>query len=329
MMKEQVMNGFSGRSGFLIRLFGTLFALVLLVYLLSQQGWGEIAAAIRGIPAWRLGLAVLFMLISRLAVSGRWYMLLRSGGIRISLPDTLRITFAGLFASNFLPTTIGGDVIRLAGALQLKLDAAISAASLIVDRLVGMAGMAMLLPFGVPEFLDAQTLRGAGLLNASLLAGFGALPVRKWMGTGWQKGMKIFRRISSALALWLKQPRALLFSLFFTWIHMICLFGVISMVLQGMGEHIPFLLIGGLYSIVYFVTLLPFSINGYGIQEVSMTLIFSSVGGASVQSGLTAALLFRTIMMLASTPGFIFVPGLLPGAKKRGNVTTGAGHKAG
>jgi uncharacterized membrane protein YbhN (UPF0104 family) len=192
-----------------------------------------------------------------------------------------------------------------------------------------MAGMAMLLPFGVPEFLDAQALRSAAVSEPIVLAGLSVAPVRKWIGVSWQKGMKIFRRLSAALALWLKQPRTLLVALAFTWIHMICLFGVITMVLQGMGEHLPFLLIGGLYSIVYFVTLLPFSINGYGIQEVSMTFIFSTVGGASVQSGLTAALLFRTMMMLASTPGVMFVPGLLPGAKKTAEIKTGAENKAG
>lgn len=48
-----------------------------------------------------------------------------------------------------------------------------------------------------------------------------------------------------------------------------------------------------------------------------MTLIFSTVGGVSMESGLTAALLFRTIMMLASLPGALFVPELLAGAKAR------------
>ena len=42
-----------------------------------------------------------------------------------------------------------------------------------------------------------------------------------------------------------------------------------------------------------------------------MTLVFSRLGGPSLASSLTAALLFRTIMMLASLPGALFVPGLL------------------
>jgi hypothetical protein len=56
---------------------------------------------------------------------------------------------------------------------------------------------------------------------------------------------------------------------------------------------------------------MPISINGYGLQEISMTLVFTHLGGATLASSLTAALLFRTSMMVASLPGVLFVPGLL------------------
>ena len=61
----------------------------------------------------------------------RWYILLQSGGnVRISFSDALALTFTGLFSNNFLPTTIGGDVVRLAGAMQMGYDRAVSLASL-------------------------------------------------------------------------------------------------------------------------------------------------------------------------------------------------------
>ena len=66
--------------------------------------------------------------------------------------------------------------------------------------------------------------------------------------------------------------------------------------------------IGGLWSIVYFVTLLPLSINGLGIQEVTLTFFFTNFGEISLESGLTLALLIRTLMMLASLPGIAFLP---------------------
>jgi uncharacterized membrane protein YbhN (UPF0104 family) len=316
-MRETLLHGVSGRPGFLVRLLGSLLAVALLAYLLGQQGWPEIQAAFRQIPLWRLVLAIGLMCISRLAVTGRWYALLRSGGVDATPGQALRVTFAGLFATNFLPTTVGGDIVRLAGALQLKFDAAISAASLVVDRLVGMAGMALALPFGLPGFLAyRQGLGASNGLAPHLLVGYAAPLGKLWHGV-WEKGLRIVRKILAALSLWVRRPVSLIAPLALTWVNMLCLFGVITTLLQGMGQSLPFWQVGGLYSLVYFVTLMPISINGYGLQEVSMTWIFSAVGGASPESGLIAALLFRTIMMLVSLPGAFFLPGLLAGEKAR------------
>ena len=96
---------------------------------------------------------------------------------------------------------------------------------------------------------------------------------------------------------------------------MLSLFSVVWLFINGMGENISLWLTSGLWSFTYFVTLLPFSINGYGLQEVSMTFIFSSLGGVSVQNSLTAALLVRTLQIIASLPGAVFLPDILVGLK--------------
>jgi glycosyltransferase 2 family protein len=301
----------------LLRALGTLLALALLVYLLSRQGWDEIESAIRQIALWRFAVAMALMIVSRLAVSGRWYVLLRSSGLKMTLGQSTRITFAGLFANNFLPTTVGGDVIRLAGALRFKYDATICTASLVVDRLVGMAGMAMTIPFGLSRFLDVnaaqQTLSG----QSQILAAVAAAPSGKWWRLLWNKGLALLRSLFDALALWLKRPDSLFLALVFTWIHMLCLFVTLALLFSGMGEHISFWLLAGLYSVVYFVTLMPITINGYGLQELSMTFIFSHWGGASMASSLTGAVLFRTLLMLASLPGALFVPEMVAGLKQQ------------
>lgn len=320
-MKERLQESASGRPVFFIRLFGTLLAVILLVYLLNQQGWGDIVDAVRKIPVWRFIAALGLIVISRLSVSARWHVLLKSAGVDISYIQSVRITYAGLFASNFLPTTIGGDVVRLAGALQFELDAAISTASLVVDRLVGMVGMAMVLPFGLPYYLEKYlSERSFSPSNINTIPQFALFSFGKWWKSFWNKGRNFFRRLLEALSLWIGRPRGLFAALAFSWVHMLCLFGAIWLLLGGLGESLSFWLLGGLYSLVYFVTLLPFSINGYGIQEVSMTFVLSAVGGASMQNGLTVALIFRTMMMLASLPGAVFIPGLMPGAENQTKV---------
>jgi uncharacterized membrane protein YbhN (UPF0104 family) len=289
----------------IIRVAGTLITISLLLYLFFMQGWSEILAGIRLIPTWILLATLGLTLVSRLAVAARWHILLVSAGIPISARNSIRITFAGLFATNFLPTTIGGDVIRLAGAIRLKFDAAICAASLVVDRLVGMAGMAMVLPFclpALPEFTAASRQPAIVMLTSTSNNMWGSLV---------NKSRASFHKIRQAFELWRKNPVSLVFSLAWSWVHMLSVFSILWLLFYGLGESISFWLVGGLYSLVYFFTLIPISINGYGLQEISMTFVFYQMGGISLSSSLTAALLFRTLMIIGSLPGAFFIPGML------------------
>jgi hypothetical protein len=293
----------------ILRWAGTLLALALLVYLLSHEGWSEIGAAVQQIEWWRFALALLLVMVSRLAVAGRWHVLMRGAGTGIPLRQSIGITFAGLFASNFLPTTIGGDVVRLAGAIRLGFDKAVSVASLVVDRLVGMAGMAMALPFALPAWLNRGYAQPTGISALPLAL---AVP---WFGKILDIVKAALKSLLDALSIWLHRPRSLLESLGFTWVHMLCTFAQVWLLLGGMGEQVSFWLIAGLWSATYFVTLLPISINGMGVQELSMAFFFTTFAGVSQSGGLTLALLMRLLQMLASLPGALTIPGLLEGRK--------------
>jgi hypothetical protein len=185
-----------------------------------------------------------------------------------------------------LPTTVGGDVVRLVGSIQQKHNPVISAASLVADRLIGMLGMVMILPFSFPTLSNGIFKPSSGLpASAPFGASMAVLPKHNWGQKITHKAREGFDQLYTALKLWLSQPRALLVSLAFSWVHMICLFSLMQVLLAGMGEHLSFRLIGGLYSLVYFITLLPISINGYGVQEISMTMIFTNLGRAPVGVG--------------------------------------------
>jgi len=293
-----------------LRWIGTLLSVGVLIYLLASQGWQEIGRAVLKLPFWRLALALLLMFGSRLAVTLRWHVLLRSARVTIPFSQTLRLTFSGLFASNVLPTTIGGDIFRFAGAVQAKLDAPTITASLIADRFIGMAGMAMALPFGLTGWAEVQwtifSFHRASLAALSLGAGNPFYRV-------YLRGMDFVRQTLQTLQLWREQPGALATSLGWTWVHMLCLFASLALLFDGLGEPLALWKVGGLWSLVYFVTLFPISINGYGLQEVSMTLIFAGGGDVSQQASLIVALLIRLITMLASLPGAFFVPSIVSG----------------
>ena len=229
--------------------------------------------------------------------------------MNLTARQSIQITFAGLFAANFLPTTIGGDVVRLAWVIRLGCDRAVSLASLVADRLIGMAGMAMALPFGLPGYLRYFQQAEQASTSPGLL-------VFPWLRSLKEKMIAFTRRLMQTMQIWLHQPRALLTALAFTWVHMLCTFGMVWLLLAGMGEQISFWLVMGLWSATYFITLLPISINGMGVQELAMTFFYSKIGGISAPSGLTLALVMRLIQMLASLPGALFLPQILAGKKQ-------------
>jgi len=287
---------------------GTILAVVLLVVLLRESGWDEIAAAFKNIKTSNLLWVALLFLISRTAMAMRWHVLLRSGGIDIHMKDSISLTYTGLFASNFLPSTIGGDVVKLAGVMQMGYDRAVSLASIAADRLVGMAGMTMVLPIGVTHSWS--------LLGTVTNASFSAV-------TWFKRPLNFLKRTFSVFTLWLKKPTALLGSLALTWVHMVCLFGSIYIFADDLGNHVSFWLIAGLWSLTYFITLVPISINGYGLQELSFTFLMSNVAGLTPAVSLSLAVLIRAYFIFSSLPGAAFLPSIMSAmtAQKKGTTS--------
>jgi uncharacterized membrane protein YbhN (UPF0104 family) len=280
----------------LLRLFGTLAAVVLIVLLIQQEGWTEIVDSLKQISPVSFFLALASLLVSRIFVIARWHVLLQSGGVKIPFSRSAELTMMGLFASHFLPTTIGGDVVRLAGVMQMGFDRAICLASIAADRLVGLAGMLFAVPFGLIPAWESL-----GQAASHLFALMVSL----------QRPFRFMRRTLQTFTTWLHQPKALFTSLLCTWGNMLFIFIAIYLLVEGLDNHLSFWLIAGLYSLAYMVTLIPISINGYGVQELSLTFLFLHVGGLSAATSLSLAVLIRIVFMFASLPGAVFLPSIL------------------
>lgn len=296
------------RWNVIIRWAGTIIAIVILVYLFSQIGAAETWATIQRISGWRIAVVLVLVFVSRFATFGRWHSLLQVQDMHVPWKDSLRLTFAGLFTSNVLPTTVGGDVVRLAGAVRIGINPALAAASLVADRLVGMAGMFLALPFAIPSFVaylqQNKTSNSLPLLSA--------VP---FVSNAWNKIKQAFQSVFSNFRYWAKNPLILLRALGFTLIHMLATFLIVKILIEGMGESMPFGQIAGLWSLTYFITLLPISINGLGLQEVTITNLFSAVGGLQPSTSISLAILLRVAWMIGSLPGAFTLSGILGSEK--------------
>lgn len=295
----------------LLRLAGTLLAIVLIIVLVREGGWNDVLVAFRQMSVSRILICLLLVLLSRFFVSTRWYILLRSGDVKISYSRSLALTFTGLFANNFLPTTIGGDVVRLAGAMQLGYDRAVCLASIAADRVMGALGNAFTLPFGLIPILN-----GAGHASISESLALAGL---------WSQAWRFVGRTLQTFVVWFKRPFAMLGAVGCTWGHMLCTVTTMYILIEGLGSHADFWLIAGLWSVTYFVTLLPISINGYGVQEFSLTYLFHSVAGLSTAASLTVAVLIRALYVVVSLAGAYYLPGILAAMNEAGRPAASEG----
>jgi len=283
----------------------TILSLALFLYIIYQSRNDFLLTIQTAIPGWALaGLAVLFG--SRLMVSARWHALLKISDHPLKFWETLKLTYAGLFATNFLPTSIGGDLVRFIGMTQIGIDSALVMASLIMDRVVGLIGMLFMVPGGLNLIAHPlQTNQSTTTMTLSI----SALPAS--LGKLWQKLLDFIHKIFHDLLFWLKHPRNLFTSLLFTLFHELLVFGMLWFFLRSVGEDIPYWTIAFLYSLSYLATLIPLSIGGLGIQEMSITYLFSNFAGVSMQAALALAVLNRLAFVINSLPGAFFLPSIL------------------
>jgi glycosyltransferase 2 family protein len=152
--------------------------------------WGRIAASIailaviftkipnfnwsRLVPTWSLDNSLWLVTAAVLTLAGfvlstlRWQAVLRAMGMRtVPLRRLFGHYVAGQFVSNVLPTTIGGDVLRVSRLAQDNGDTADTFASVVIERLTGWLVLPIITIIG---FSVNPGLRDLGLATTLALA---------------------------------------------------------------------------------------------------------------------------------------------------------------
>src|SRR5262245_42818803 len=104
--------------------------------------------------SWLLAAAAIY-LASQVASVARWELLVRAGGISARRRQLLGAYFEGMFVNVCLPTTVGGDVLkvlRIGGSNQKR----IAAATVVADRGAGLLALFALLGVGLLLKLDGN-----------------------------------------------------------------------------------------------------------------------------------------------------------------------------
>ncbi len=80
-------------------------------------------------------------LVAELLTFWRWHKLVRALDLPFRLHDAVRLGFTGLFFGIFLPGAVGGDLMKAAFLAREQTRRSAAVASVLVDRIVGLAGL--------------------------------------------------------------------------------------------------------------------------------------------------------------------------------------------
>ncbi len=280
-----------------VRWAGTLASSGLFLWLLVQQDWALLFESFRLIPAWLLLVAFALYFVRVLLGAFRWYLLVRVQQIHVPFIEMVKMTLAGSFASNFLPSTIGGDALRILSLMRYTSNRTLSVASVVTDRLMNMAAMAAGLPFVWATFGMAHL--GSDQLAEVSGAGF-LLWKRVWKRLGHEG-----RGLWKAVRLWSSHPYVLAGAFLVSCVSVNTVFSAIWILARQLGMDVHFSQVAGVAVITYAMTILPISVNGVGLREVTMTGLYLQLG-ATLEQATVLVLLTRTIVFLETLPGALW-----------------------
>jgi uncharacterized membrane protein YbhN (UPF0104 family) len=294
-----------------------------LVLVLRGLDFRALLAVLRTVsPAWMAAGAALIAL-SLVVRAYRWHVVLRGVGSSIRFGRLVALYLVGSFFNAFLPSGLGGDVVRAAEAAQ-DVPSEVAAGTVLVDRLTGlMALFAMalaVLPFRPADFPPALAwmigaiclgglVVGLALVDGRLLSGVvGVLPgsMRK-AGGGFLDRLTLTINSLSRRAL----VAALLVSLLFNLMQV----GWWATTGRALGLNVPFSYYLLIVPIMSLALLVP-SVGGLGVRESVAPALFAGAGLAAEQAVALTLLVFGLERLASLLGAPVYIASALRGSRR-------------
>ncbi len=271
-------------------------SVLLLAYLAFRTDWQKVGEAFAHLQ-WGYWLSALALLtVAQLVSARRWQLLAGALGISVGLRRITSYFFIGMFFNLFLPTSVGGDVVRayyLTGRPGHKLPAFVSVLSDRINGFYVLLGLACITVAVQFQQLPLWIVLAVWGMTVCFCGGMAMLP---WLASWGQHGHARAERVRAMFHL-LRQPWLLTQTTLYSLIIQVASIIIVFLVGLGLGlqDQIPFSYYWVLVPLVSVLTLLP-SINGMGVRETSMCLLLQPLG-VSKETAMTLAFLWFAVFV--------------------------------
>jgi len=247
-----------------------------------------------------LGIALLHTL--------RWMAVIDATGHRLTFKTALRLVLIGHFFNQALPSSVGGDAMRVWCAYRAGLVLSIAVKTVVVDRLLSLVSLLVLAAIGLPWLLDIvidpvarwalSSVVLAGLAGAAAFLALARLPrfALRW---------RAVRALVDVAKLSRKVLSHLRYAVPVVGLSIMSFLGfavIVFAIARAMQIDVTVRDCVLLVPPVILVTVIPVSIAGWGLREGAMVVAF---GFINVPAGAAFAMsvLFGLTLAVASLPG--------------------------
>ena len=316
-----------------------LFSGGVLAVLLFVVPWEQVTAAAAQMTVLLYMLAVAAYVGGHTVGAVKWRMVVGASGRggRLSVHDTAGCYASGLFTNLFLPTVVGGDVVRAALAARALGRPEAAVLGSIADRVIDTASLGLLIVVGV-AFAGAGVAGWAAPLTVAVLVvvvGVGMLmlplmirrPLTRWP----QRFRRRIGRTLVALRHLSRRPGAAALALVLS-LFMQTLFIVVSARLgHAVGAEAPLWVWFVVWPVAKAAGMLPVSLGGLGVRDAALTSLLVPFGVPAAH-GLVASLAWHAVLIggtaLAGVVALIFRPRRRAAGVVRSDGPTDCGNHA-
>ncbi len=298
----------------------TVVSVSLIGFLLFNLGKENI----QELPSYLEGACYVFLLFSVLSVFAvvaccavRWKRLLDVQGIEFSFFSILKLTFIGVFFSNFLPGLVGGDAVKLFYTTQKTRKTAGILASILLDRVLGVSALlvivVLVLPFSFnvpavkenyPFVLVLFTLFWVAVFLFFNLKSSSVLRRLYKIGV-FDLGNKV-KRFKDSLVIYRKSKSVFVYTFFVSLVIQFLIIFFSYFVSRFLNLNIPVKYFFLFFPIIQLITFIPITVSGIGMREWAFIFFFATASGVITKMDAFAlSITFYFVNLMSSVPGGI------------------------
>jgi glycosyltransferase 2 family protein len=286
-----------------------LVSAALLYFALRKANFSDLASRIDAASLLWIALAIAVNFFQIFIGVLRWRIVSAECGAPLPTRQAMRYNMIGTFFNQTLPSSIGGDAVRLWLVARAGAGWRAATYSIFVDRGIGLIALAVIIVASLPwsyHLIGNPYGRSALLLVdfAALAGGAGFLLVgvlswpwlKRWWGTHHIHACAvianrvIFSRQSG--------PKIAVLSLS---VHVLTVV-IAWCVVESIAAPVAFGQVFQLIPPVMLITMLPISIAGWGVREATMGLAFG-YAGLMTNEGINISLLYGAVSFIVGAVG--------------------------